>query len=314
VRRPTIGVVVPSYNHESFLEVAITSALDQTLPPDRVVVVDDGSCDGSVRILERLREDRRVTALFQENRGAHATLTRGVDEIGTDLVFILNSDDRYAPDRIERFAALFAGRPHLGLAGSWLEIIDKQGRPMGVKEGWDNCEPWKLPPRHLTFQGTQDPVSNLLQTNYLATTSNFVFASALWRECRPFRPLRYAHDWDFALRASAHAELAVIPRPLVQYRVHGANTIREDRQTMELEILWVQAANLSAQLSESEGADFYDRLLHSFPDLGHPRTLVLLVALAAADARNGGKRLEEILDVDNPLRRRLLEEMANAHA
>jgi glycosyltransferase involved in cell wall biosynthesis len=302
---PRIGVVIPSFNHAGFIEEAIESVLRQTRPADRILVVDDGSSDGSDAILRRIAGGGRIKTLFQENRGAHEALTRGIDRVDADLVFLLNSDDRFEPERIKRFTEAFGRHPALGFAGSWIQIIDARGRPVARKEGWKNLPPWELEPSERTFQGTGDPADNLLQTNYLSTTSNFVFTRALWSQCRPFRRLRYAHDWDFALRASACAEMTLVAEALVQYRVHPRNTIREDRQAMELEILWVLAANLPQRLAAVEPA-FVRRLLHSLPTFPDLRTLAVLAAMAAADARDGGQRLERLLDPADPIRRALL--------
>ena len=299
------GVVIPSFNHASFVEEAIDSVLRQTRPADRVLVIDDGSSDGSDAILRRLARSGRIEVLFQENQGAHEALTRGVDRVDTDLIFLLNSDDRFESERIERFTGLFGRRPALGFAGSWIQVVDARGRPVARKEGWKNLPPWDLEPPERTFQGTADAADNLYQTNYFSTTSNFVFTRALWSECRPFRPLRYAHDWDFALRASAHAKITLVAEALVQYRVHPRNTIREDRQTMELEILWVLAANLPQRLAAVE-PDFVRRLVHSLPTFPDPRKLAVLAALAAADARDQGRRLERLLESGDPTRHALL--------
>ncbi len=302
---PSVGVVIPSYNHARFLETAIESVLRQTRPPDRILVVDDGSTDESPDILQRIARVGWVEVRFQENRGAHDALNRGVEEVGTDLVFLLNSDDRYMRRRIERFVALFRQRPSLGLAGSWIRVVDQRGRRLGTKKGWANLPPWDLEAPAGTFQGTADPRDNLVQTNYLSTTSNFVFTRALWNECGPFRPLRYAHDWDFALRTAERAEVDLLPKALVQYRIHSANTIREDLRALEFEIQWVLASNLPARVA-SAGPEFLRRLLHSLPTFPDLRMLGILTTLAAADAGDGGRRLERLLDPQDPTRRALV--------
>jgi glycosyltransferase involved in cell wall biosynthesis len=303
-----IGVVIPSYNHAGFIGAAIDSALNQTRPPDRVVVVDDGSTDGTRDRLERLSDDR-LTVLWQPNEGADVALNRGIAEVGTDLVFLLNSDDRFASQRIEQVSELLERRPEVGLAGTWIEVVDEAGRRLGVKEGWHNLEPWTLQPKARTFQGTGDPRANLLQTNYLSTTSNFALRREVWERHGPFRPLRYAHDWDLALRIARHEEIAVLPLPLLQYRVHPGNTIRTDRRSMDFEILWVMAANLPAYLEDSPDPSFLSRLLHSFPDSGHPRMLSLLLALSCGGRSDRQRRLTSLLDPSDPVRLRLLEEM-----
>jgi glycosyltransferase involved in cell wall biosynthesis len=277
--------------------------------------VDDGSTDGTRGVLERCAHPG-VTVRFQENAGAHAAISRGIDETTAELVFILNSDDRFTPDRVRRFVALFEADPELAFAGSWLEVINEKGRSVATKKAWQNLEPWLLPKPGLTFQATDDPRGNLLQGNYLATTSNFVFRRSAWEKHRPFRALRYAHDWDFALRVACRDRIAVVPEPLVHYRVHSRNTIREDRLAMEFEVLWVMAANLADYLEtwmQSEGGaasrqEYLNRALHSVQSFGRDRLLWLMVALAGSGER-GRREFASLLDPANPVRQWLLESM-----
>ena len=176
-----VSVVIPSYQHERFLGAALDSLEAQTRPPDEIVVVDDGSKDGSVALVKaRLRPGLRL--LEQENRGAHAALNRGIEETTGEIVFLLNSDDRFAPERVETLASLLEEGPGAGLASSWLRLIDAKGKALGVKEAWRNMHPWPARRPERTFVATPNARWNLLQGNYLATTSNFAFRRELWEK------------------------------------------------------------------------------------------------------------------------------------
>ena len=95
-----ISVVIPAYNHERYLPAALESVRDQTLPAGDVVVVDDGSTDGTPAILESFELDR-LTVLGQPNRGAHVSLNRAISASRGRWIAILNSDDLFAPERLE---------------------------------------------------------------------------------------------------------------------------------------------------------------------------------------------------------------------
>jgi glycosyltransferase involved in cell wall biosynthesis len=305
-------VVIPSYNHREFLPEALESVLGQTVRVDEIVVVDDGSSDGSRELLAAY-EGRGVRVLLPDHAGAHAALNLGIEASRADIVFILNSDDVYAADRVATLRDLLVADQRLGLAGSWLEVIDERGRGLGIKRGWENMEPWEMEPPERTFQGTADPSGNLLQANYLASTSNFAFRRATWERAGPFRNLRFAHDWDFALRAATSAPMAVVPRPLLRYRVHANNTIRQDRMTMEFEVLWVMAANLTRFLgpgyvwaaTPEVAAEHRARVYRSVQAFGYHRLLWLLAALAAADPA----AFAALLEVDDPTRAMVLAEI-----
>ena len=143
-----------------------------------------------------------------------------------------------------------------------------------------------------------------------------MFRRETWERHRPFRPLRYAHDWDFALRVACREEIAVLPEPLVAYRVHTRNTIRENQLAMEFEVMWVMAAHLREFLSGSpavgpDGAarrEFLSRTLHSVQTFGRDRLFWLMVALAGGGPA-GADEFLALLDPANPTRRWLEREM-----
>ncbi|NCT22276.1 cell wall biosynthesis glycosyltransferase, partial [bacterium] len=89
--------------------------------------------------------------------------------------------------------------------------------------------PWLLEVPERSFRAGSDLHKALLTENYWSTTSNFVFPRRWFEAVGEFRPLRYAHDWDFALRMASVARMVLLPEVLMRYRVHAANTIREDR-------------------------------------------------------------------------------------
>ena len=141
-------------------------------------------------------------------------------------------------------------------------------------------------------------------------------AATTWERYRPFRPLRYAHDWDFALRVACREGIAVLPEPLVAYRVHRRNTIRENQLAMEFEVMWVMAAHLREFLTYSKAVGLGDggrqallrRTLHSVQTFGRDRVFWLMVALANGGAEAAGE-FHALLDPANPTRRWLAQEM-----
>src|SRR6185312_7317644 len=121
---PSISVVIPSYNHRQFIGEALASVRAQTCPPLELIVIDDGSTDGSA---EYLRNDAAITHLtVRENRGAHATLNEAIARAGGSWISILNSDDVYAPDRLARLHE-FAAREGHDLVFSDVAFIDANG-------------------------------------------------------------------------------------------------------------------------------------------------------------------------------------------
>jgi glycosyltransferase involved in cell wall biosynthesis len=103
-REPTdvhqLSVVIPAFNRERTIERAISSALDQSMPPDLVLVVDDGSTDATRERVERFGS--LVSLVQQENGGASAARNRGVEAVDSEWVAFLDSDDHWTPGHLER--------------------------------------------------------------------------------------------------------------------------------------------------------------------------------------------------------------------
>jgi len=305
---PKVSVVIPSYNHARYVAEAVNSVLAQSEADLELIVVDDGSTDESAQILHAFDDDR-MHVIEQENQGAHAALNTGLERAGGEFLAVLNSDDIYHPQRLERLVALLEKDPDVSLAGSYIQVIDSRGRSLGLKRGYRSLEPWPLEAPERSFRAGDDLKAALLTENFWATTSNCVFARAWYERVGGFRSLRYAHDWDFALRMAEKGRLVLHPEALLQYRVHERNTIREDRAAMIFEICWCLAVNMPGHIREAWYAEAplelrTDQLLHSIYTFGFDR--ILSVMLLHGLAQNQ-PLAEELLNPDDPRRRRYLE-------
>ena len=218
-----VSVVVPCHDHAPYVEAALASALEQTRPADEIVVIDDGSSDGSVGRLRAAasRAGGRIRLVARERRGAAATINEAIAMSSGDWIAILNSDDRYAPARLETMLARVAGAgAQWGYSRS--ELVDAEGLvvPPGTNRRVDGLR--ALQDGVASF----DTVGLAFVARNAAITSGALFVSrALLDRAGGFRDLRYTHDWEFCLRASLHDEPVYVPEPLYEYRTHGANTI-----------------------------------------------------------------------------------------
>ena len=227
-----VSAVVPLYNHAEYIEAAIDSALAQGEVLRELVVIDDGSTDGSAQVMERLaRRDPRIRFRSQANQGAAATLNAGLRDCSGDYVAILNSDDAWLPGRLEALVLALEAAPGAAIAASGIAFMDGQGAP--VANAWHEAA--------LAFRAGRGMATALVNGNFLVSTSNFLFPRALVAEIGGFAALRYAHDLDFALRALALGHgIVLLDAALLRYRVHGRNTIAEDHRGVRAE--WAAAA------------------------------------------------------------------------
>jgi glycosyltransferase involved in cell wall biosynthesis len=124
---------MPCYDAERFLAEALGSLLGQTYRKLEILAFDDGSSDGTLRILEELAvRDSRVRVLRNEtNQGVIRTLNRGVAEAQGEIIARMDADDVAAPKRIERQVEVLARRPEIDLVGTGVEVVDgSTGRPL----------------------------------------------------------------------------------------------------------------------------------------------------------------------------------------
>ena len=130
-----LGVVIPCYNHEQYIEKAVDSCLNQTRKPDRIVVIDDGSCDRSVEILQGYADRGQIEFTAQENAGAHTTIGRCIAKAAEDcdLISILNSDDHYTLDRFEKCLPWFEQNPDKSVLCTGINVIDISIEPAKAK-------------------------------------------------------------------------------------------------------------------------------------------------------------------------------------
>jgi len=305
---PKISVIIPSYNHASYISEAIQSVLNQTERDLELIIVDDGSTDGTYFILAEIN-DPRCRVILQDHQGAHAALNRGLVEAQGSYLAILNSDDVYYPQRIKHLVNFLESNKNVGLVGSYIEVIDARNRTLGIKHGYWDLEPWPLSHHERSFRSTDDWRGVLLTENFFATTSNFVFRRSLYEQIGGFRPLRYTHDWDFLLRASAVSDVAIVPEVLLRYRVHNKNTIRQDKIGMIFEICWCLAVHLPNHINDADWfgkehlARRIEQLLYSIYTFGCEQ--VLIVMLLQRLYENQLHALE-MLQLDNPIREKYL--------
>ncbi len=305
---PKVSVLMPSYNHELYVEQAVHSVLHSTFSDLELIVVDDGSTDSTV---ERLRaiDDVRMKVHVQSNQGAHVAFNRALDLARGEVVFLINSDDRFKPDRIARLTSLLLEGDSVA-AASWLELIHDDGQVLGVKHAWHDSPPWPAPSRRPRLSELGDPRAALLETNWVSTTSNVAFRRSA-ADGLSFRPLRYCHDWDFLLGLARRGPMELVQEALVEYRVHSENTLREGQgagqEQMWLEIWWVLLAHgipLLQQLPDiPDSASRFWSGLPPFAGQGPPKSLFALRGSEAEPLQS----FMELLSSDDPFRLDLMD-------
>ncbi len=230
------SALIPIYNHEKFLRQAINSCL---AAPDvtEIVLVDDGSKDNSKEIARSFCCHKHVRLLEDggQNAGAHARINQLCEAASNEWLAVLNSDDCFVPHRFSHAKIQIREKAPDILAGS-ISICNQDGAFLGLKRGpFDPEYPFPQDLSHFSL----DPRTLLLQLinqNFISTTSNMIFRKSLFKKLHGFRDYRYAHDWDFALRGCLEGRFVFTPAFMTQYRLHSSNTIKEDPRFVDGEV------------------------------------------------------------------------------
>lgn len=238
-----ISIIIPSYNHSKYIKKCINSVIFQSYQDWELIVVDDGSNDDSNEIILQYN-DKRITHIQQENAGAHNAINRGLSLASGEYLTILNSDDEFHKDRLKECINLFEEQSSIDFISTWITIVDEFDAVLGIKESWKNMHPWEIINPKLTFLNSDSYVLNALMTNFVSTTSNMFFKRKVYEEVGGMRNLRFAHDWDFLLRVCSKFNCFNLEKPLMNYRIHGANTISSNRKWMLFEVCWIIASNI----------------------------------------------------------------------
>jgi len=226
---------MPAYNHEMFIGEAIESVLNQTFEDYEFIVINDGSKDGTERVIKNYT-DPRINFYSQENKGAHNALNKGLALAKGKYISILNSDDKYGIGRLSKLVEI-AESENSSFLITDLTIIDESSNPVTNPSNWHVC--WLERLRAL-YKKTKSFDAAFLRI--ATSTSNFFFSSELQNRIGYFSDLKYCHDYDFALRALIEYENGfnyVEDSDLLYYRLHKQNTVNQsayelNKETFEL--------------------------------------------------------------------------------
>jgi glycosyltransferase involved in cell wall biosynthesis len=234
---PRVSIVVTNYNYERFLQRALDSALGQRDADVEVIVVDDGSTDGSRDIIARNGD--RVGAILQDRQGQKSAFNAGLAAATGDILMFLDADDLLEPDTAAAVASAFAVHPEVGRVTFRLEVVDEAGRPAGVQ----------LPSAEVPLPHGDVRRKALSFPDDLAwpPTSGNAFAAWVLHRVMPL-PLdeeRTGADYDLHALTPLLAPVLAIDRVGGAYRLHGRNAEGRQRFDLALSRLIIRRAQRS---------------------------------------------------------------------
>ena len=210
----SVSVLVPSYNHAPFVERTLRSIFRQTYPPKKLIVIDDGSKDESVKIIEQVMRECPFDYLFikRENRGLSATLNEGFAKTTDDHFAYLGSDDVWLPTFLERRIELLQRRPRAVLAFGHAFLIDEADQIIDCTDTWTSFADGDMLPLLLRGMIFSSPSVVYRRT---------ALAKHVWNENS------ILEDYELYLKLSADGEFALDSSVLCAWRQHGWNVSRD---------------------------------------------------------------------------------------
>lgn len=208
---PRVSVIIPTYNRRKYVQEAIDSVLAQTFTDYEIIVIDDGSTDGTDEALQ-VRYGDRIHYEWQENQGESVARNRGIELARGEYIAFLDSDDLWLPEKLEKQITLLSSDSELGAVFCQALAIDREGTPLSLPFLGDALTPTDL------------AVEGLLFRNTVIGPSTLVVAKLVLEQVGGFdSDIRYAEDWDLCLRIRLYRTIDYVKKPLACIRQHTTN-------------------------------------------------------------------------------------------
>lgn len=205
---PKISVVIPTYNATATVLETIASVQAQTLRDLEIIVINDGSTDDLLDVIQPVLTDQRVQVYSYPNGGLPVARNRGIARSTGEYIAFIDADDLWTPDKLERQLQALESNPRAGLAYSWTYFMEEDGQHYHTD-------------RPIGFEG--DVLKELMHWNFLCHGSNPLLRRSVIEAVGEFDPsLPSAEDWDYWLRVAARWEFALVPQPQIYYRQGGS--------------------------------------------------------------------------------------------
>ena len=204
--KPFVSVLMPAYNAEKYIELAIESILNQTYENFEFIIVDDCSTDSTHKIIKKYSiKDKRIKLLRNKiNSGVAKSLNNGLKICKGKYIVRMDSDDWSYPNRIEKQVKYMEKNPEISVSGGATVVCNEKLNPIGI--------------RHYPTEDSKIRES-ILRLNPIA------HPASIWRKDELLKTQLYPHitgaeDYALIIELSSFSKLGNIPEILIKFRVH----------------------------------------------------------------------------------------------
>lgn len=243
---PLVSIVVPCYNHEKYVKETIESIINQTYKNIELIVIDDGSKDNSVSVIQELADKYGFTFIHRPNKGLSATLNEGIRLSKGKYFCACASDDIYMLDKIEKQVQFMETNPEYGMCyGKIVEFDDsgykKEREIKNAKSGW--C------------------FEELILSNFIPAVSQMIKRD-IFEDVGNFDEDLYIEDWDMWLRIVYKYKIGYVDNYLAYYRLHSnncsSNTLKMHLAKVTIINKWGKIRNISMEINKVNMKTFRD--------------------------------------------------------
>ena len=237
---PVVSVILPTSNRVHLLPRAVQSVLAQSFSDWELMVVDNGSTDGTGALMRRFQEkDRRIRYLTEVKKGLSRARNLGLREAKGEFIAFLDDDDEWLPEKLSRQVAFLESHPEIGLLYSCAYVKDAKGVAIGLK-------PSAAPV--FTFE-------ELIERNSIPILTVMVRHHCIEKVGGFDNDLALSEDYDLWLRISKEFSIGFLPETLAVYHTHGEN----------MSMKWFERHQNTLLV--------FNKLLHTFHDLSHVKKI-----------------------------------------
>ena len=232
--RPLVSVILPVYNGELFLSETLESILNQSFSDFEIIAIDDGSIDGSIKILkEYAKKDDRISILSNsKNMGIAKTTNFGISQAKGIYIALSDQDDVSLPERFQLQVEYLNTHPKIDLVSAQVKRVDSEGNQLKVSSN-------PLSPGALRW----GLLFGCVLTNPVVMMKKKIFSDHGYQ----YGPAKTAQDFEFFTRISPSYKMVNLPQTLLIHREHDQNTSKhwfENQQHESYDIIRKQVLDL----------------------------------------------------------------------
>ena len=250
---PKVTVFMAAYNAENYINESIESILSQTFEDFELLIVNDGSTDRTVEVINQFTDPRIRLIHNAKNEGLVYTRNVALKEARGDYIAVLDSDDLAVPDRLELQYSFFLQHPEVALCGGHGTVINQLGKPLA-----DN--------RLIVPIGNDTIKMTMLFLNTYVNSS-VMYKTDILRALGGYNDFAPAEDYELFIRIADKYPVANIDSVLVKYRDHENNTSSKQAdisKTKVYDIKKIQLQNLNIPIEKRLTDTFYSILIWDF--------------------------------------------------